>query len=397
MAAQELVRWNRQHADPLRKSIAAHSNNRDPDRRLRIGYVSSDLNRHPVGRFLLPLLEHHDKTQVEVFAYAQVRVPDETTQQLRSFIDVWRNILGLSDAATAELIRQDQIDILVDLAGHTSSNRLLVFAQKPAPVQVSYLGYPASTGLSTIDYRLTDALADPPGMTESRYSECLLRLPHCAWCYQPAASTPPIGDLPAIRNGHITFGSFNNFSKVNEPLLEWWAEILRQVPGSRLLLKAKSFAAESVQQKVRNAFLRRGITTDRLTLYPFVQANDHLGMYGQVDIALDTFPYHGTTTTCEALWMGVPVITLAGQAHVSRVGVSLLTHAGMPEWIAADADEYVFKAIQLANDLPALTNIRLKIREQMMQSPLMDAATFARNIETAYRQIWRSWTESSLK
>ena len=264
------------------------------------------------------------------------------TERLRTHADEWRSLVGLSDEQTAELIRQDRIDILIDLAGHTANNRLLVFARKPAPVQVTWLGYPNTTGLDTIDYRLTDAFADPSGLTELHCSETLVRLPACAWCFAPADPVPPVSTPPVLHEGHITFGCFNVMPKINEPLLRLWSEILHAVPDSRLLLKNAFLRASSVQQRVRATFEAAGIASDRIELMDHVSdLAGHLACYGRVDIALDTSPYHGTTTTCEALWMGVPVVSLAGETHVSRVGASLLANVGLPELVARTTEEYV--------------------------------------------------------
>ncbi|MEI8197285.1 MAG: tetratricopeptide repeat protein, partial [Phycisphaerae bacterium] len=319
--AEEHRRWNRVHAEPLQKYIQAHANDRSPERRLRIGYVSPDLREHVNGRNFLTLLAGHDHANFEIFAYAQVPKPDGLSEEIRAQADSWRSLVELTDVQAAELIRQDKIDILVDLAGHTAGNRLLVFALQPAPVQVTWLGYPNTTGLRTMDYRLTDAYADPPGQTESYHSEQLSRLSPCAWCYR-ATQSPPLTTRP---EGPVTFGSFNTFPKVSEPMLRLWGRILRVVPESRLLLKAMGLGSESTRVRVRQVLGQEGIAAERLELRGFEPGHGgHLALYSRMDVALDTFPYHGTNTTCEALWMGVPVVSLAGESHVSRGGVSLL-------------------------------------------------------------------------
>jgi predicted O-linked N-acetylglucosamine transferase (SPINDLY family) len=406
--AEEHRCWNRQHAQPIRLlrqaqdrqaqgghiRRAQHPNDRDPNRRLRIGYVSPDFRNHSVCRFALPLIAAHDRAGFEVFCYSQVAVPDAATRKVQEHADEWRSIVALSDTQTADSIRQDQIDILVDLAGHTARNRLLVFARKPAPVQVTYLGYPATTGLETIDYRLTDALADPPGVADSYCSERLIRLPRSAWCYQPQES-PPVRALPALESHRITFGSFNNFAKVNQPMLERWAELLHRVEGSHLLLKALGLRSETARRSVLQMMQGLGIDADRLDLRGWVPAAGHLKSYHQVDIALDTYPYHGTTTTCESLWMGVPVVTLAGQSHLSRVGVSLLSNVGLGELVAQTTEQYVSIAAGLAKDLRRLESMRSTLRQHMLASPLMDAPAFAGDVENAYRKMWRVWCENS--
>jgi predicted O-linked N-acetylglucosamine transferase (SPINDLY family) len=394
--AEEHRRWNRLHAEPLRPFIQPHANERSPDRRLRIGYVSPDFRDHSVAYFLEGLLEHHDPAQVEVFCYADVANPDAVTARMEQFAGHWHRIIGLADAELADLIRADGIDILVDLAGHTANNRLPVFARKPAPVQVSWLGYPNTTGLDTIDYRLTDALADPLGSGEELYTEQLVRLPRSGWCYRPFGQSPPVGVPPVHDTGYITFGCFNAMAKINDPLLELSTKILLAVPGSRLLLKNSPVAEPSVRQRISAMLGQAGIGPERLQVLGRVpDIAGHLACYGRVDIALDTFPYHGTTTTCEALWMGVPVVTLAGQTHVSRVGVSLLSNLGLAELIATSPGEYVDLAVGLAADLPRLAGLRASLRERMRASPLMDAAAFASDMEAAYREMWRKWCEQS--
>jgi predicted O-linked N-acetylglucosamine transferase (SPINDLY family) len=390
---EESRRWNLQHGEPLRKFIQPHANDRTPDRRLRIGYVSPDFGDHPVGRFLLPLLEQHDRSQLEIFCYSNSPANDRLTARLRAGADQWRNIMGLSDESVAGQIRGDAIDILVDLSGHTSGNRLLVFARKPAPVQVSYLGYPATSGLSAIDYRLTDPLSDPPGATDPFHVETLYRLPHTNWCFEPQAS-PVLTAPPSTRTGHLTFGSFSNFAKITPPLLQLWRRILDAVSNSRMVLKNSSLQPASVRERIRIHLNAQGIN-DRVDLLgPQPDYANHLNQYQQMDIALDTFPYNGTTTLCDALWMGVPAITLSGQSHVSRVGLSLLTNIGLPELIAATPDEYVDIAVDLAKDPHRLATLRSTLRDRMTKSPLMDAPKFARDVEAAYRHMWRNWCNS---
>jgi protein O-GlcNAc transferase len=385
--AEEQRHWNRQHAEPLRSCIRPHFNERTSGRRLRIGYVSPDFHGHAVGRFLLPLLANHDHHDFEVFAYAQVPVPDAMTLQLRAHADQWHSLVGLSDEQAAALIRDHQIDILVDLALHTAHNRLLVFARKPAPVQVTYLAYAGSSGLRTMDYRLSDPFLDPPGMDQSAYSEQTIRLPQTYWCYQPV-HTPPIAPLPALGAGHITFGCLNSFRKVNEPVLEIWTRLLRAVPQARLLLHA---AEGTHRQRTADLLLKLGIDPRRLRFVGKVPLPEYVQLYGQIDIALDPFPYGGGTTTCDALWMSVPVISLRGNTAVGRAGLSLLSNIGLPELVAQTPEEYVRIAADLANDLPRLRALRSSLRTRMEQSPLMDAPRFARDVEAAYRTMWRQW------
>jgi len=392
VAFAEHVQWAQAHEEPLKKRIIPHPNDRTPGRRLRVGYVSPDFREHSVAYFIGSLLAAHDPGQVEVFCYADLARDDAVSLRLRAHAAKWRSNTGMTNEQLAGQIRGDGIDILVDLAGHTSGNRLLVFARKPAPVQVTYLGYCDTTGMRTMDCRLTDAHADPPGTTEHLHTEKLLRLPDSAWCFRAPDAAPPVAPLPARCEGHVTFGCFNARHKMNDELFALWVRILQTVPGSRLLLKNFSFQDPGVQRQAHEFFTRTGIESERVELLGWLpNPADHLGTYSRIDIALDTFPYHGTTTTCEALWMGVPVITLAGRTHASRVGVSLLSNVGLPELISQTSEEYVQIAAGLAADLPRLAELRQSLRQRMQSSPLMDAPRFARNVEAAYRKIWVEW------
>jgi protein O-GlcNAc transferase len=392
MIAEEHRGWNRQHAEPLRKYIQPHLNDRSPERRLRVGYVSPDFREHAVAKFLLPLVLHHDRNELEVFAYSNVRIPDATTGQFRAHADNWRRIAGLSDADAAELIRQDQIDILVDLAGHTSGNRLTLMARKPAPIQVTYLGYPNTTGLTAMDYRLSDARADPPGETEKYHSEYLVHLPDGMWCYSPDPEAPTITTSPAAVTGRVIFGSFNQWAKLNRHVLRLWGMLLMRVHGAQLLLKGAAQGDTSGRRSALEVLATEGVTEDRVHFIDRAPTHaQHMAQYRLVDIALDPFPYNGATTTCEALWMGLPVVVLAGRSHVSRVGVSLLSRAGLSELIAETPEQYLKIASELANDIPRLAMLRSSLRDRMRQSPLMDGPRFARNLEAAYRQMWRNW------
>jgi predicted O-linked N-acetylglucosamine transferase (SPINDLY family) len=392
--ASEHFSWNRQHAEPCKRFIPSHANDRNPERPLRIGYVSADLHEHSVAFFLESLLAHHDAGAVETFCYADVVRPDQTTARLERFSNQWRNIVGHNDADVARKVQEDGIDILIDLSGHTARNRLLVFARKPAPVQATYLGYPDTTGLTAMDYRLTDAYADPPGTTESLHSERLVRLPDAFLCYRPSEAAPTPGPVPSLVAERVTFGSFNAMGKLNAPLAEMWARILNEVPDSRLILKSRGLANAGVRQHLLQYFADNQIDPNRIELIDRIASEaDHLRLYSRIDVALDTFPYHGTTTSCEAMWMGVPVVSLAGKTHVSRVGVSLLTNVGMAELIADTPQSYVQLASELAQDRARLSRLRSELRQRMQQSPLMDAPRFARNVEAAYRQMWRRWCE----
>ena len=384
--------WAKNRETPLRSGILPFVNDRNPERQLRVGYVSPDLRQHSVAYFLLPLLEHRDRGQCHVTAYSNSFVTDEVSGQIQRSVDSWCSIAGAPDEQVAERIRADRIDILIDRAGHTADHRLLVFARKPAPVQITWVGYPGTTGLDAMDYRCSDPLADPPGDATRLSSEQVLLLPQSNWCYVPLSGAPSVGPLPALTTPGITFGSFNNFGKISSATLDMWAEILRQTPGSRLVLKNVAMRSPALMNQAKQLFVNRGISDDQLQLRsPDQSLLDHISQYNSIDISLDTFPYHGTTTTCEALWMGVPSITLAGPNHASRPGVSLLSNVGLRDLIATTPQEYVDTAVRLAEDLPRLAEIRVGLRQRMLESPLMDGPLFARNMEACYRQAWRTW------
>ncbi len=387
---REHRQWDLRHASHLRQDAAGHPNDPSPQRRIRIGYVSPDFRNHPVGRFLLPLFDHHNPDAVELFCYSDAPVSDAVTQRLRSRANVWRSTGSLSHDELASLVRQDRIDILVDLTMHMAHNRLLAFARKPAPVQVTYLAYCSTTGLDAIDYRLTDPYLDPPGEGDRNYCEKSIRLPKTYWCYEPYAA-PPQSAPPAIAAGHVTFTCLNNFCKVTSPTIEAWRRLLQTVPGSRLILHAKE---GDHQQQLRDSLADDGIDPQRLIFVGHRPVEQYLQSYNDIDIALDPFPCGGGTTTCDALWMGVPVVSLAGQTAVGRSGLSILSNVGLPELVAATADHYVQIAADLARDPDRLTRLRSELRPRMASSPLMDAAQFAKDIEEAYRTMWREWCEA---
>ena len=336
----------------------------------------------------------HDRAAVEVFCYADVASPDDVTERFKTLADHWRTTVGLADEAVADQIGRDGIDILVDLAGHTG-NRLAVFARKPAPVQVTWLGYPHSTGLSAIDYRLVDNVTDPTeDATPS--SEQRLRLERTFLCYGPPSDAPSPALPPCLARSTITFGSFNNPTKCSAATIETWAQVLRRVPESRLLLKGLALADPSTRKICEDRLRGYGIPPHRLTLRgPIREQAMHLAHYDEIDIALDPFPYNGTTTTCEALWMGVPVVTLRGDRHCGRVGASLLAAVGLDDLIAGDVAEYVEIATRLAADRSRLERLRGALRAQMADSPLCDGAAFARTLEAAYRTMWRGWCDAN--
>lgn len=357
--------------------------------KIRIGYVSPDFNKHSVAYFFEPLISNHNKDKVEVFCYYNNTKVDETTERLQQHADHWRSTVGLNDAQLVELIQNDGIHILVDLAGHTDKNRLTAFAYKPAPIQVTWLGYPNTTGLDAVDYRFTDDIADPIGDSEDFHTEELVRLPDGMWCYSGDNTIKPNEELPYNRNGYITFGSFNNLAKVTPQVVELWANILKAVPKSKLLLKAKQLGEEEAKNRFIALFEEHGVSPDQLELRGSLSLTEkHLDLYGEVDIALDPFPFNGATTTCEALWMGVPVLTLRGDRHVGRVGASLVHRVGLDAFIAETEEDYLNKAIAHASDTKALSALRLDMRQRVQQSPLCDPKLFTKHIENAFSYMW---------
>jgi predicted O-linked N-acetylglucosamine transferase (SPINDLY family) len=397
----EEKRFDERHGRPLAQFIAEHKNDRNPDRRLRIGYVSPDFRGHVVGRNILPLIREHDREQFEVFCYDSAPGSDAMTELFRKRADAWRPIQGVDDEAVAEAIRKDRIDILVDLALHTAHNRLPVFARKPAPVQVCFAGYPGGTGLSAMDYRLTDPYLDPPGKHDDEYVERSIRLADSFWCYDPAAmgasgneaadwngADLAVGELPALRNKYVTFGCLNNFGKINDAVFAVWAGVLRAIPDSRLRLIAP---AGETRQRTAAEFAELGIESGRIALLDGQPRLQYLQCYREIDLVLDSWPYNGHTTSLDALWMGVPVVSRIGRTVVGRAGFSQLSNLGLAD-LAADSDEkFQELALRLAGDLDRLEELRRSLRQRMLDSPLTNAKRFARNIEAAYREVWRNW------
>jgi predicted O-linked N-acetylglucosamine transferase (SPINDLY family) len=368
------------------------NHDRTPGRRLRIGYVSPDLRFHPVGRFFLPLIAAHDKTAVHVTCYAEVAQPDAVTGQIAERADSWCASVGMSDQELCARIVADRIDILVDLAGHTAHHRLAMFARKPAPVQVSWLGYINTTGLEAMDYRLSDAVVDPPGQADALSVERLLRLPSGFVCFAPPAQAPAVAPPPVVARGSLTFGVFNRTAKLNLEMARHWAAIVHAVPGSRLAVHTGEFRDAGVRASVTNLLAEAGLAGDRVELLddrPDYTA--YLARFAEIDVLLDPSPYSGVTTTCEALWQGVPVVTLAGDRHAARTGASLLTHAGLAELVADTPAGYVSRAVALAGDPSRLTALRATLRERLRASALCDQRGFARGIEAAFSEIWTCW------
>jgi predicted O-linked N-acetylglucosamine transferase (SPINDLY family) len=378
----------------------SHRNAPDTERRLRIGFVSGDFRRHVVGMFLLPLFMHRNRASAEYLCYSLIDAPDPFTRMLARNADAWVDARALDEAQFAARVEADAVDILVDLTGHTSDNRLAVFARRPAPVQATWLGYPGTTGALGIDYRLTDAVLDPPG-SEALSTERPVRLESGFFCYAPLpewGGSLPVGALPAVAKGHVTFGAFNNLAKVSPTCVHAWAEILRRVPDSRLVSRAKPFGDAAARERFVSRFTALGIDATRIEPLPYLpDPARHLEIYNDVDIHLDSLPYAGGTTTCDALWMGVPVVTLAGDRPSARLGATVLTRLALAELIASSLHEYVEIAVRLAGDAGRLTQLRADMRSRFTASPVHDAAAFAAGFERALRSLWREWCEIKVK
>ncbi|MBN3724391.1 tetratricopeptide repeat protein [Burkholderia sp. Ac-20379] len=388
---EEARRWSARHEVPLRAERQPHANDATPSRRLRIGYVSSDFRHHCQALFMRPLLSHHDRTRFEIVCYSSVVRPDAMTQQLAAHADLWRDVSLLGDAALAQRIRDDRIDLLIDLGMHMADGRPLLFARKPAPVQIAWLAYPGTTGIEAIDYRLTDPWLDPAG-SDAAYTERSLRLPDTFWCYDPLDGTPDVSALPALTHGHLTFGCLNNPCKLSDATLRLWGGVMRELDTARLILLAPEGSART---HLLARLERHGIAPGRVTFAPYQPRNRYLETYHHIDIGLDTIPYNGHTTSLDAYWMGVPVVTRVADTVVGRAGLSQSENLGLRE-IAADSDaRFVEIAVALARDLPRLAQWRAGLRARLAASPLMDGARFAARIEAAYREAWRRWCDQA--
>ena len=386
----ETQKFNEKHAKPVLRTREL-VRDRDPGRKLKIGYVTADFCKHPVNYFFEPLLSLHDHAQFETYAYANLEREDEITERLRKKFDHWHDIAFMDDDAVADLIEKDRIDILMDISGHTRGNRLMVFARKPAPIQVTWLAYPATTGMQAMDYRVTDSYAEPPGMTEQYNVEKLWRLPEIFCCYQAHENSPPVISYPPVEdNGYITFGCFNNFAKVTDPVLETWGKIMAQVPDSRLMLEINGIDSPKIRSEHSQRMEKLGLPMDRVILEPRRISNQFV-LYNEIDIALDPFPCVGGTTSMDTLWMGVPFVTLAGKHFGSRMGVTILSNAGLQELVAGNREEYIKIAVDLATDRARLKTLRHDLREKVSASPLMNQQSFTRNMENAYREMWRKY------
>jgi predicted O-linked N-acetylglucosamine transferase (SPINDLY family) len=378
------LQWAERFAEPLYPANPP-SAVRTGGRKLRVGYVSPNFYDHPVSYFFEPTLKNHDPEAFDVFCYSDVQRPDKYTERLQRY-GTWRHTLDLDDDRLADLVRSDRIDILVDLTGHTDDNRLLMFARKPAPVQITWNGYAATTGMRAMDYRITDAYADPPGTTEHLHTEKLLRLADVYMAFEPSRPSPPVLARAPAEHGVITFVSANALSKIGLHVIATWARILQALPKSRLTMF--TVPEGTARARLGAAFESHGIAASRIAYHGRLPLYGFLRELGAGDIALDPFPFAGTTTTCYTLWMGLPLITLAGRTHVSRVGVSFLSNLGLAELVARNEDEYVRLAVDLARDPERLAAYRGTLRDRMLASPLTDGPRLTRHLESAFRYVW---------
>jgi protein O-GlcNAc transferase len=393
VATETLFARHRDFGERLEAAVAPRfapfRNSKDPGRRLRVGYVSGDFSSHPVAFFAIPLFERHDRAACEIYCYSTGETVDQFTGELRSRADVWRDASAMSDSALADAVNADGIDVLVDLSGHSGTFRIAAFAEQPAPVQATWLGYLSTTGMTRIQYRLCDRHTDPPGMTDRWHTETLLRLPDSQWCYRPIVSVDCAEAPPIMRNGFVTFGSFNNALKLSPSVRRLWIEILTRLPDSRIVFIGIPQGA--ISEKLLHDFESAGISVDRMKITPRLGLAEYFRAFNAVDVALDTTPYSGGTTTCDTLWMGVPVITVPGERAISRSAAGILATVGLSEWIAAGPEDYVEMAVNCAERGTAIAELRRTLRDRMRASPLMDEPGFARAIEAAYRDMWRAW------
>jgi predicted O-linked N-acetylglucosamine transferase (SPINDLY family) len=390
LPADEIFRRHAQFGADIERAVPERFDHRgergDPQRRLRVGYLSCDLHLHTVPFFLLPLLEQHDRAQVEVFCYSFGAQEDGMTEHLRSLTDHWRDLRGRSDLEMADAIHDDAIDVLVDLVGHTGQPRPGVFCQRPAPVQVSWLGYLNTTGLTRMDYRITDERADPTALAQQVHTERLVYMPVSQWCYRPMVDERIAPIAPLEKNGFVTFGSFNSLVKISDRACRLWGETMARLPGSRLVVA--NIHSEHKRESIRRLLAAAGVSADRVEFLRRVPLNKYLALFNKVDIALDTFPYGGGTTTFDALWMGVPVLAAVGETSVSRSAASILQALGLDDWIVPSLDRYVETALARASDPFALLALRRTLRERLQASPLADMPRFVRDLEAAYRTMW---------
>jgi len=385
---EEARRWNALYAAPLASEIRPHNNSRDPERRLKLGYVSPDLYAHPIAKFMLPVFEHQDRSRFEVFTYSVGTKSDEITQWIQSQVEHFVSFPA-DPQKLAERIRADEIDILVDLAGHTTGEAYLAFARKPAPIQVSWLGVLSTTGMSTMDYFLGDAQMPCPG-TEHLFTEQVYRMPRTFCCYRPGTDAL-VSPGPYQERGDITFGCYNSPRKITREVVRLWSAILHLVSGSRLLIKYHLMEEEARQAPLLAWFAEEGIPAQRILFAGGSKSTDYFEEYRRIDIALDPFPYNGGSTTLDALWMGVPVVTLAGRSPLQRTGACLLTAAGLPDLVTYSPEQYVTTAVFVAQTVPKIPDSRQNLRKALQASPLMDERGLVRATEDAFRDMWRAW------
>ncbi len=389
---EEIAAEHKAYGDYFRKSPGDYSFDKHTVEKLplTVGYVSPDFKRHPVAYFIQPILANHNPAIVRSIAYATTRNNDGVTRRIKGMCSEWREVQGMEASDLADLIHQDGVDILVDLAGHTTGNRLDVFALRPAPIQITYLGYPNGTGLEAMDYRISDSITDPPGRSDLFYREKIIRIDPIFLCFEPPMGSPMVSDSPCKNNGFVTLGSFNKFSKLSKKTIIAWASILEEVPETNLLIKTGGLEASEEKEIALERFASAGVKDlSRIELLDLLPTrNDHLRLYSRLDIALDPFPYNGTTTTCQALWMGVPVVTLLGTHHVSRVGGGILEQMGLGYLVAKNLDDYIRIVSDLARNPRMLVDYRNSIRRILEKSPMLDHVGFVEKLESAYQKIW---------
>jgi len=382
----EHKRWGDLHSQGNLATFKNH-NKADPGAKLRVGYVSPDFRMHSVGFFFEPVLRNHNTNKIETICYANVRKPDHFTDRLKSLAHIWRDISQMDDNQAADLIRHDRVNILVDLAGHTAGNRLLIFAKKPAPIQITWLGYPNTTGLKEIDYRFTDPYTDPLEKNSNFYTEKLIRLENSFFCFPPPLKNPNISPLPALKNGFITFGAFHDLAKISTNALNLWAKILLKIPYSKIIIQSKALTSKQTGLYLINFFKSKGIDSSRVELTGYKIFKDYLKLHNKIDLMLDTFPWNGHTTSCHALWMGVPILTLAGETHASRLCTGLMSNIGLPEFSALSNKGYIEKAVELSKNIELLASIRKHLRKIIMSSKIWDGKLLTENIEDIYEKI----------
>jgi predicted O-linked N-acetylglucosamine transferase (SPINDLY family) len=393
---EECLRWNARFAALLPR-CAHHPNDRgrtgrgEPNRRLKIGYVSPDFREHCQSLFTIPLLSRHDHAAFEIFCYASIKRPDAHTRRIAEYADVWRDVRPLNDEALCRLIREDRIDILIDLTMHMAGGRPLLFARKPAPIQIAWLAYPGTTGIGAMDYRLSDPRLDPDGF-DAHYSERTLRLPDSYWCYDPLKQSPAVNELPAIERGYLTLGCLNNPCKLTDHTLRLWGGVMRALPAARLVLMAPP---GRYRRHLSQRLAAQGIAPERVDFRAFQPRGEYLHSYHDIDLGLDTFPYNGHTTSLDSFWMGVPVVTRVGRTSVGRGGLSQLFQLDLLELAAESDAAFVGIAAALGTDLVRLAALRRGLRTRLERSALMDASRFARNMESAYRDVWRAYCNRS--